>query len=89
MSGKITKKPDRKRPNTRANRVAEDDVLPEYDFGAAQPNPYASRLEQPVFLVALDPDVARAFPDARSVNDALRSLARAAQSRSRKKSPGR
>ena len=78
MSVKNTKKGGRRTVSTRSPRVAEDDVLPEYDFSGARRNPYASRLANGVVVVTLDPDVARVFPDARSVNDALRAIARIA-----------
>jgi hypothetical protein len=76
MSVKSTKKVGRKTGSARVSRVAEDDVLPEYDFSSARRNPYASRFANGVVVVTLDPDVARVFPDARSVNDALRAVAR-------------
>jgi hypothetical protein len=62
----------------RAGRVAEDEIRPEYDFSNARRNPYAARLERGVTVVALDADVAEAFPDAATVNDALRALAKIA-----------
>lgn len=64
------------RKSIRARRVAEDDIRPEYDFSNARPNPYASRLQAGVTVVALDADVAAAFPDAAAVNEALRALAK-------------
>ena len=50
-----------------------------YDFRNAVVGKYARRYEEGTNvegtkMVLLDPDVARAFPDAKSVNDALRSL---------------
>lgn len=60
-------------------RVAENDILPEYDFSRARPNPYAKRIAQDAVMVVLDPDVARLFPDAEAVNEALRALGRIAQ----------
>jgi hypothetical protein len=89
MSGKTTKSGGRKPRAQRDNRVAEDDVLPEYDFSAGRPNPYASRLGDGVITVTLDPDVARVFPDARSVNEALRALARGANPPRRKRASRR
>lgn len=71
------KKVGSKKPS-RARRVAEDDVRPEYDFSNARPNPYAARFQTGVTVVALDADVAAAFPDAAAVNDALRALAKIA-----------
>ncbi len=43
----------------------------EYDFSNAIRNPYAQRFQE-LNLVSLDPDVKAAFPDSKSVNDALR-----------------
>lgn len=51
----------------------------EYDFSGGVVGKYAQRYAQGTNLVLLDPDVARAFPDAKSVNDALRSLLRIAK----------
>ena len=61
----------------RPARVAEDDIQAEYDFSKGVRNKYASRFGEGVTVVVLDPDVARAFPDAATVNKALRGLARA------------
>jgi len=60
---------------TRSRRVAEDDILPEYDFSRGRPNPYARGSSSAENLVRLDPDVAAVFPDDRAVNHALRALA--------------
>ncbi len=51
------------------------DLLPEYDidYSRAKPNRFAARLTE-VRMVALSPDVAAVFPDADSVNAALRTL---------------
>ena len=72
------KKASRKRSASPA-RVSEDDILPEYDFSFARPNPHAKRLARDAVMVVLDADVARLFRDAASVNDALRALARIAE----------
>jgi hypothetical protein len=56
-------------------RIGVDDILPEYDFSHARPNPYASRYRGRVSVVALDPDVAAVFQTPREVNEALRTLA--------------
>ncbi len=71
------KKAAGKKPS-RAHRVAEDEIRPEYDFSKARQNPYAARFQTGVAVVALDADVAEKFPDAAAVNDALRALAKIA-----------
>lgn len=63
----------------RARPVAKDEILPEYDFSKGRRNPYAARFAAGVTMVALDADVAAAFPDAAAVNEALRALAKIAQ----------
>lgn len=54
----------------------DDDLEPEYDLGSLLKNSvrgkYAERFQQGTNLVLLDPEVAKAFPDAQAVNDALR-----------------
>jgi hypothetical protein len=54
----------------------KDDVLPEYDLRAllkgAVRGKYAKRYRGGTNLVRLEPDVRRAFPDERAVNEALR-----------------
>ncbi len=54
----------------------DDDLQPEYDLGKllkdGERGKYAARYRQGSNLVLLDPDVAAAFPDERSVNEALR-----------------
>ena len=77
MNAMTMKKTVRKR-RASPPRVAEGDILPEYDFSDARPNPYASRIAEGSIMVVLDPDVARLFPDAAAVNDALRALGRIA-----------
>jgi len=55
----------------------EDDLLPEYDFSQMKGGvrgKYVERYREGTNLVLLDPDIASAFPDAKAVNDALRSL---------------
>ena len=57
-----------------------DDLRDEYDFTADDlragvRGKYAARYAEGTNLVPLDPDVAEVFPDAASVNRALRALA--------------
>jgi len=49
-------------------------MLPEYDFTGGERGKYAARFAEGTNLVALAPDVAVAFPDSQSVNEALRGL---------------
>ena len=47
----------------------------EYDFADAVRAKYADKFRDGSIVVVLDPDVAAAFPDSKSVNDALRKVA--------------
>jgi hypothetical protein len=58
---------------------ANDDMLPEYDFSGAVRGKYYERFRQSSNVVVLDPDVSEAFPNADSVNAALRTLASVAR----------
>jgi hypothetical protein len=61
----------------KANQEDEDDLRPEYDFSKMKGGvrgKYVERYRQGSNLVLLDPDIAAAFPDAKAVNTALRSL---------------
>ena len=55
---------------------SDPDLLDEYDFSGAVRGKYAEGYRQGTNLVLLDADVADAFPTARDVNAALRSLIR-------------
>jgi hypothetical protein len=54
---------------------AVNEMRPEYDFSDAVRAKYAEKFNKGSNVVVLDPDVAAAFPDAKSVNDALRKVA--------------
>ena len=61
------------------SRKPSDDLRPEYkrsDFTSLVRGKYAARLSQATNVVLLDPLVARAFPNDRAVNEALRGLLR-------------
>jgi hypothetical protein len=63
-------------------RTVKDELRPEYDFASMSGGvrgKYAERYRQGVNIVKLDDDVSAAFPDAKAVNDALRSLIRIAR----------
>jgi hypothetical protein len=57
------------------SRATADEIQPEYDWSKAVRNPYAARYAAGSNIVVLEPDVAAVFPNAASVNEALRSLA--------------
>ncbi len=61
--------------NPRADERS-DELAAEYDFDytEARPNRFASRFPGGTRVVALEPDVASAFPTDESVNAALRGL---------------
>lgn len=61
---------------------ASDDMRPEYDLKKLKfvgRGIYAERFRSGTNLVLLDKDVREAFPDDRSVNEALRVIAKAAK----------
>ncbi len=53
---------------------SRDEMRPEYDFSGGVRGKYADRYRKGTNVVLLDPEVAAAFPDSTSVNDALRAL---------------
>lgn len=60
----------------------EDELRPEYDFSQLKnrvKGKYAERYNKGTNLMLLAPDVAQAFPDSESVNEALRLLIRLAK----------
>lgn len=57
----------------------DQEMLPEYDFTGAVRGKYYERFRQGSNVVVLDPDVSEAFPNAASVNAALRTLASVAR----------
>jgi hypothetical protein len=63
----------------KGSRRMQDDLRPEYDLAALGPGvrgKYAGRLRGTT-LVALNPEVAAAFPTSEAVNEALRAVLRA------------
>lgn len=73
--------------NQDANNQRDADMLPEYDFTDGVRGKYADRFAKGCNVVVLDPDVARVFTDAESVNQALRALAGIIQHRAEKTQP--
>ena len=53
----------------------DDELLPEYDLRSGERGKYAARFAAGTNVVALDPDVAAAFPDPVEVNEILRAVA--------------
>lgn len=70
----------------KVSRKATDDMRPEYkrsDFGTLVRGKYAQRVSEATNVVVLDPKVAKAFPNDRAVNRALRGLLRGRKSSAR------
>ena len=56
-------------------REKNNEMLGEYDFSQGLRGKYARRYAEGTNVVVLEPDVAKAFPNAEAVNSSLRSLA--------------
>ena len=70
----------------KASRKPTDDLRPQYkrsDFGTLVRGKYAQRLIEATNIVVLDPQVAKAFPNDRAVDKALRGLLRNRKSSAR------
>jgi hypothetical protein len=64
----------------KSNRRTEDELRPEYDFRALRVVARGPGRKAPAEItIRLAPDVAKTFPDANSVNEALRFLIRVAK----------
>lgn len=59
----------------KGDKKNDSDMHPEYDFADGVRGKYARRYAQGTNVVVLEPDVARAFPNAEAVNNSLRALA--------------
>ena len=73
--------PTKKRRSKRAAREIRD----EYDFSGGVRGKYADLYRRGVNVVLLEPELAAAFPDSKSVNDALRALVKIADRTSARK----
>jgi hypothetical protein len=72
---------------TKRSKRKRDDLQPEYDFAKMKGGvrgKYVQRYRQGTNLVALERDVAKAFPTDQSVNETLRAVMKAAARLSRK-----
>ena len=67
----------KKKPNNKS--VKNDELLSEYDFSAGVRGKYAKKFSQKTNLVLLKPEVAKVFPDSKSVNKALSMLSNVAR----------
>lgn len=76
----------KKGKGTQQRAADEDTMRPEYDFSKAVRGVTAKRYAEGTNVVLLDPDVAEIFPNARAVNEALRTIARLTRPVSRKPS---
>ncbi|MDP2601708.1 MAG: hypothetical protein Q8S00_03845 [Deltaproteobacteria bacterium] len=67
-----------KKTKRRARPLGSDDdtMRPEYDFSKAVRGVTAARYAEGSNFVLLDPDIAEIFPNARAVNEALRTISR-------------
>ena len=61
-----------------------EEMRPEYDFSHGVRGKYAKKFAEGSNIVLLDPDVSKLFPDSKTVNDALRVLARVARQKEKK-----
>ena len=77
MRDAIMKKPPSKR--------STDEMRAEYDFSGGVRGKYVDRYRRGTNVVLLDPELAEAFPDSKSVNDALRALLAVATRAERRK----
>jgi len=59
-------------------KTSEAKMRREYDFSGGVRGKYAKRYAEGSNVVVLEPDVARLYPNAKSVNRALRAIAKAA-----------
>ncbi len=53
---------------------SKDEMLEEYDFSNGIRGKYAEAYKEGVNIVKIDSDIMKFFPDAKSVNEALRTL---------------
>lgn len=84
----VKKKPSK--PSAASSKRDANEILPEYDAELLRRGvrgKYVQRFREGTNLIALDPDVAAAFPDSQAVNSALRALLEIARRQSHSKSP--
>jgi hypothetical protein len=64
----------KKSRNKSSGAPEKDTMRPEYDFSKATRGVSAARYAEGTNIVRLDPDVSEIFPNARAVNEALRTF---------------
>jgi hypothetical protein len=67
----------------KVDEIDQDDIPAEIDFSGGERGRFAKRFAEGTNLVPLAPDVMEVFPDAESVNNALRLMAQVAQQAAR------
>jgi hypothetical protein len=67
------------------SKRSTDEMRAEYDFSGGVRGKYVDRYRRGTNVVLLDPALADAFPDSKSVNDALRALLAVATRSERKR----
>ena len=76
LSGRLARRADANDEHMKKSAKKNDsDMQREYDFSHGVRGKYARRYAQGTNVVVLEPDVARAFPNADAVNSSLRALA--------------
>jgi hypothetical protein len=63
-----------KKKPSKASKQRTGEMRAEYDFSGGVRGKYVDRFRRGINVVLLDPELAKAFPDSKSVNDALRAL---------------
>jgi hypothetical protein len=58
--------------------MKENSQIQEYDFSKGVRGKYLKRFQEGSNVIVLDPEIAKVFSDSQSVNEALRSLMKAA-----------
>jgi hypothetical protein len=72
-----------------SNKTNDQDMLKEYDFSKGVRGKYAQRYAEGSNVIVLPPDLAKAFPTAEAVHEALRGLVSLAQKTATKTPPKR
>ena len=66
------------------NGKEKDTMREEYDFTGGIRGKYAQRFSDSSNIIVLDSDVGKLFPDSKTVNELLRSIAKIAQQKVKK-----